>query len=357
MKTLTPFERIKPAIVISVLLYALGIVSILLSILLLAIAALQIFQMISKLGYPGLIPVFRDPTFFYAGLILAIIGILLRIVNAFQVYIETRRAITQGLSLQTIDRPLTFFAVSYFLMELAGVVWLQFSQIFLILAGVGVLLLWFGFRLYFSKRAEIAPETPLIGAILLILGLTLVYVVSPFMLNSLFLQLYGLPPSFIKLPGGKVLSDIPQLGPLGSEYRFEAVALFILAIVGLIAVFLPENMTPRLVEWTTPLASLIFSIGMMYAGFISTSIFGSLLSGLGSPSIPTGLPGEISTLINLIMASFTFILAGSILLGIAGLVATTVLAIQIALRLSALHQKMPTAFPSQPPPPPPPPPS
>jgi hypothetical protein len=357
MKTLTPFERMRPAIVISVFLYALGLTSILLSILLLIIAALQIFQTISRLGYSGLISIFRDPTFFYAGLVLAIIGILLRIVNVFQVYLETRRAMTLGMSLQTIDRPLTSLALSYFLMNLAGVVLMRFSQIFLILAGVGIILLWFGFRLYFSKHAEIAPETPLIGAILIILALTLIYVVSPFMLNSLFLQLYGVPPSLIPFPGGKVLSDIPQLGLLGSEYRFETVALFILAIVGLVAVFLPENMTSRLVEWATPIASIIFSIGMMYAGFMSTSIFGSLLSGLGSPSIPTGLPGEISTFINLIMASFTFILAGSILLGIAGLVATTVLAIQIALRLSALRQKMPTAFPSQPPPPPPPPPS
>lgn len=355
-KTLTPFERIRLAAILSILLYALGIVSILISILLMGIAALTVFQAISRLGFSGLIPVFRDPAFFYAGLALAIVGILLRIVNAFQVYLEARKAMALGVSLETIDRPLMLFAVSYFLMNLAGVVWLQFSQAFLILAGVGALLLLFGFRLYFSKHAEVAPETPLIGAILLILALVLTYVVSPFMLNSLFLQLYGVPPSYIQLPVGKVLSEIPQLGPLGSEYRFEAVALFILAIVGLVAVFLPESMVSRPVEWAALVASMIFSVGMAYAGFTYTSIFGSLLSGLGSLSIPTGLPGEISTTMNLIMASSTFILAGSIMLGIAGLVATTTLAIQIALRFSALRQKMTTAFPSQPPPPPPPPP-
>jgi hypothetical protein len=353
MKTLTPFERMKLAINVSILLYALGIVAILASILLLGIAAFQVFQVVSKLGYPGLIPLFRDPAFFYAGLALAILGILLRIVNAFQVYLETRKAMTFGVSLKTIDSPLTFFVVSSFLMNLAAFVWMRFSQLFLILAGVGALLLLLGFRLYFSRYAKVAPETPLIGAILLILALTLIYVVSPFMLNSLFQQLYGAPPSYIQLPGGERLSRIPQLGPLGSEYRFEALALFILAIVGLVAVFLPENMTSKLVEWAAPVASIIFSAGMIYAGFTYTSIFSGFLSSLNIPKLPAELPGEVSTFMNLIVASFISILAGSILLGIAGLLATTVLAIQIALRFSSLRQKMGTAFPPPPPPPPP----
>jgi hypothetical protein len=345
MSSSSLLERVGLAVYVSAVGYALGYALFLVSMLMLAGGFLGIIGEVSRV-LPFRVEL---PAQVYIGLALTLIGLIAAILFAVEVFVEAKRGKRFGLTVRSVAVPLTLFAIAQALMNL-GVAVAGLSVTNPILSAVGAAALLIGFKLYFSRLAGSAPEYQLAGAVAMVAAVALLYVIAP----SQLVQAYSILGAGMESLSGFGLSlPLPPLqGPLASELRLEAAALFILAVLALVAAFLTKDQSLSLANWVIPIAVVVFSIGLAYSGFSTASAMSNLSSITQQFSRLASYMGGAAWYVYLANAAMVLALVAGLVLGIAGLTASIAVTVWIA---QLAHTALQGAAQAPPPPPPPPP--
>jgi uncharacterized protein YneF (UPF0154 family) len=264
------------------------------------------------------------PAWFIAALIFLFIGVVCGIYFSLTIIRNSKTVRESGLNINAVSSSVNAFS---FMLLFVGIGFtilaagLKASLFTPICGVVGAILLFVGFRVYRSE----APESKLIGAIILLVSIVLTYFVAYKDINAYI-----------------------GAGPLFSEPTVEVISLLIAVICGIIFAFpiLKEELKQTMVGVILSVSAILFSCGVMYFNFSAVSAIDRLryLGGLiyGTPSIPRW-PGYATVTLDSVWILFF----GFLLLGISGILILVAACLPLAISAKQLSTQTKILKPEQ----------